>query len=295
MYTMAAAAFILFPLGAQKNLLAAGSVATPIKSSNIQIAQWNVNYALCASTRTKSDSRTHTLTLTQLHSFIRPSLSLFCFLADSTNSIIIICNDQFARIISINTDTTTQNFKWESTSQKGHAWRGRGQWAVHPTMLIRNHLIDPLRETHAAQTNRGTHGYTPTQIHTHTYTHTHTNTHCCYLHNRHFITINLIYILYKCGAIEVPNVKRVKRSLCVCVPCFSLSLYVCMCVCVLCLLICLHVSMCVRAFLCVCAAKLVVSRRALIRVLPARMWYKPNCQIPCKIVRQFLVPQSVLN
>lgn len=60
-YHGACAAFILFRLLLWPvRICAAGGVATPIKSSNIQIAQWNVNYALCASTRTKSDSRTHT-------------------------------------------------------------------------------------------------------------------------------------------------------------------------------------------------------------------------------------------
>lgn len=62
-YHDACSAFILFRLLLwPERICAAGGVATPIKSSNIQIAQWNVNYALCASTRTKNDSRTHTQT-----------------------------------------------------------------------------------------------------------------------------------------------------------------------------------------------------------------------------------------
>lgn len=74
-YHGACAAFILFRLLLwPERICAAGRVATPIKSSNIQIAQWNVNYALCASTRTKSDSRTHTHTHTHRHSY--PSRSL---------------------------------------------------------------------------------------------------------------------------------------------------------------------------------------------------------------------------
>lgn len=80
-YHDACSAFILFRLLLwPERICAAGGVATPIKSSNIQIAQWNVNYALCASTRTKSDSRTHTQTHKHTdrytHSYTYPSRSL---------------------------------------------------------------------------------------------------------------------------------------------------------------------------------------------------------------------------
>lgn len=71
-YHGACAAFILFRLLLwPERICAAGRVATPIKSSNIQIAQWNVNYALCASTRT----HTHTQRCTHRHTY--PSRS-FC-------------------------------------------------------------------------------------------------------------------------------------------------------------------------------------------------------------------------
>lgn len=114
----ACAAFILFRLLLwPERICAAGRVATPIKSSNIQIAQWNVNYALCASTRTKSDSRTHTHTHTQT------LLSIPFALSSSTNSI-IICADQFGCIIRI--DRNMQNFK---RIDEKRAWKGACAWA----------------------------------------------------------------------------------------------------------------------------------------------------------------------
>lgn len=117
-YHGACAAFILFRLLLwPERICAAGRVATPIKSSNIQIAQWNVNYALCASTRTKSDSRTHTHTHTQT------LLSIPFALSSSTNSI-IICADQFGCIIRI--DRNMQNFK---RIDEKRAWKGACAWA----------------------------------------------------------------------------------------------------------------------------------------------------------------------
>lgn len=117
-YHGACAAFILFRLLLwPERICAAGRVATPIKSSNIQIAQWNVNYALCASTRTKSDSRTHTHTHTQT------LLSIPFAVSSSTNSI-IICADQFGCIIRI--DRNMQNFK---RIDEKRAWKGACAWA----------------------------------------------------------------------------------------------------------------------------------------------------------------------
>lgn len=94
-------------------------------------------------------------------------------------------------------------------------------------------------------------------MHSHPHPHTHasipTQTHSCYLHNRHFISINLIYILYKCGASEVPNVKRVKGSLCVRLAVgLPASMPVCVCDCV-CVLVVRGGLVCVPALVaCVC-------------------------------------------